>query len=106
MKRDNFYRILGAFITAAVLLMIIAGLAGCNAGPKAIAKYKASSAFPRECADSFPIVNDTTYIQGQTITDTVIDYKYFDSSIQVITGTDTVYCHSWVLWVLKLGAIN
>jgi len=91
MRKDIFYRGLGIFIISVVIVLMIASLAGCNAGQKAVDKYKASSAFPRECADSFPIVNDTTFIAGQTITDTVIDYRYFDSSIQVITGTDTVY---------------
>jgi ribosomal protein S18 len=77
MKADKFYRVLGAVITAAVFLMLLAGLAGCNAGQKAVAKYKASSLFSKECADSFPITGDTFF-------------RYYDSTVVFVNGSDTI----------------
>ncbi len=60
----SIIRILGILLTAIILGAIILGVAGCNSPKKAVAKYKASSAFPKDCADQFP----PQITPGQTIT--------------------------------------
>jgi len=42
-------------------------LSGCKVGEKAVAKYKASSEFPADCATQFPV----TVTKGETVTDTI-----------------------------------
>lgn len=94
MKQEKVVKGIGALIALVLLALIISGIAGCGAAKikaGAIEDYKASSKFPKDCATEFPLIPDTIFTEGKVITDTVIDYRYFDSTIQVVNGTDTVY---------------
>ena len=65
-----------------LIIAFAALLLFCIFGCKAVEKYKASSAFPGDCADSFPVRIDTTFIEGKAVYDTVFSYD-----LQTITDT-------------------
>jgi hypothetical protein len=54
----GFYRVIGTLIIGVIIILLIAGLgglSGCKVAEKAVTKYKASAAFPGDCADEFPV---------------------------------------------------
>jgi len=75
-KHWCYYSLMFGFI------LIMAGcLFGCKAGEKAVAKYKASSEFPKDCSDSFPITADTFLVEGKTIIDSAVHYEYVNVEV-------------------------
>lgn len=81
MKPKTFYRAIGIAIAIYLIMMMAMGLISCN-GPKKAAKavdnYKQSSAFAKDCADQFPAKETTTYLPGETKSDTLIHIEYID----------------------------
>ena len=78
----NFKLILGTIF----FILLIWSLVGC----KAVEKYKASSAFPGDCADSFPVRIDTTFIEGKAVYDTVFSYDLQTITDTVVNEQETV----------------
>jgi hypothetical protein len=65
-----------------LIIAFAALLLFCIFGCKAVEKYKASPTFPKDCADSFPVRIDTTFIEGKAVYDTIFSYD-----LQTITDT-------------------
>jgi predicted component of type VI protein secretion system len=81
---------IGELIIAALffaLLMFM--LLGCKTGEKAVRKYKASSEFPGDCADKFPVKIDTTFIEGKATYDTIWSYDTNTITDTVINQQET-----------------
>jgi len=105
----GFYRIIGTLIISVIVILLIAGLcglSGCKFAEKAVAKYQASAAFPKACADSFPVVTDSIYVEGGWTTDSIYFYDtqtLFDTVTQKI---DTVIYKTKVVTNRKVDTIR
>jgi hypothetical protein len=73
-----------------LIIAFAALLLFCIFGCKAVEKYKASSAFPGDCADSFPVRVDTTFIEGKAVYDTVFSYDLQTITDTVVNEQETV----------------
>jgi len=78
---------LGKLIIAALFFAaLMFTLLGC----KAVEKYKASSSFPKDCADNFPVKIDTTFIEGKAVYDTIFSYDLQTITDTVVNQQETV----------------
>ena len=73
-------------IGAMLFFLLMWSLIGC----KTVEKYKASSAFPKDCADKFPIRIDTTFIEGKATYDTVWNYDTQTLFDTVVNEKETI----------------
>lgn len=93
-------------IGAILFVLLILSLIGCKVGEKAVNKYKESSEFPGDCADSFPVKTDSIYVEGGWVTDTIYNYDVqtlFDTVTQKI---DTVIYKTKVINKLRVDTIR
>lgn len=77
--------------TANLILIFAAILwfAGCLFGCKAVDKYKASPNFAQDCGDKFPPTVKETFIEGETVYDTLPPI-YVKVDCDTVTVRDTI----------------